>query len=276
MSIPFIKMHGLGNDFVIIDGRDRHVALSDDEVRALAARRTGIGCDQLIVIEPADGNGADAFMRIYNADGGEVAACGNATRCVASLLMDEGAQGAVRLGTAAGVLNAERVDDGAIAVDMGAPGAGWQDIPLAAPADTLHLEIAAGPLRDAVAVSMGNPHAVFFVDDAEAIDLAALGPALEHDEVFPERANIGIAQVIDRHTIRLRVWERGVGITMACATGACAAAVAAGRRGLVDAEVRLSLDGGALAVHLRADGHVVMTGPVAVSFAGSFEHGAGP
>jgi diaminopimelate epimerase len=273
-SIPFIKMHGLGNDFVIIDGRRHPVALSDGEIRAVAARRTGIGCDQLIVIEPARDRPADAFMRIYNADGGEVGACGNATRCVASLLMAEGARDRVRLDTAAGVREAEGLDDGRIAVDMGAPGTDWRDIPLAGPADTLHLDLAAGPLSDPVAVNMGNPHAVFFVADAETVDLAALGPALEHHRMFPERANIEIAQVIDRQTIRLRVWERGAGITQACATGACAVAVAAHRRDLAGREVSLDMDGGRLAVEWRGDGHVLMTGPAAVSFNGSFEREA--
>ena len=282
MSIPFVKMHGLGNDFVIIDGRDHPIALSAGEVRALAARHTGIGCDQLIVIEDAgetdgngenSGNGADAFMRIYNADGGEVAACGNATRCVASLLMRDGAGNKVRLRTNAGLLEAEGLADGSVAVDMGAAATDWREIPLAAAADTLHLDIKAGPLNDPVAVSMGNPHAVFFVDDAAAIDLAALGPALERHAMFPERANIGIAEVIDRATIRLRVWERGVGITAACATGACAAAVAANRRLLTDPGVTIHMDGGRLAVELRGDGHVLMTGPVATSFSGSFDLG---
>ena len=272
-SIPFVKMHGLGNDFVIIDGRSHPVSLSGDEVRALARRRTGIGCDQLIVIEPADTDGADAFMRIYNADGGEVAACGNATRCVADLLMREGARDAVRLATNAGLLAAESLKDGRVAVDMGEPGIEWREIPLAEPADTLHLDISAGPLRDPVAVNMGNPHAVFFVDDAEAVDLAALGPALEHHQMFPERANIGVAQVIDTETIRLRVWERGVGITVACGTGACAAAVAANRRELTGRFVTLNMDGGALEIELRGDGHVLMAGPVAESFSGSFENG---
>ncbi len=267
-SIPFTKMHGLGNDFVIIDGRDRQVALSGDHIRSLADRRTGIGCDQLIVIEQADA--ADAFMRIYNADGGEVAACGNATRCVAALLMREAARDSVRLGTNAGILEAESLEGGSVAVDMGEPGTEWRDIPLAEPWDTLHLEISAGPLRDPAAVSMGNPHAVFFVDDVEAVDLAALGPGLEHHELFPERANIGIARIVDRETIRLRVWERGAGITMACGTGACAAAVAANLRGLTGRFVTVELDGGALEVELRADGHVLMSGPVAVSFTGSF------
>ena len=273
-NIEFIKMHGLGNDFVIIDGRRHPVALTAGEIRVVAARRTGIGCDQLIVIEPAPNDGADAFMRIYNADGGEVGACGNATRCVASLLMVEGARDRVRLDTAAGVREAEGLDDGRIAVDMGAPGTDWRDIPLAGPADTLHLDVAAGPLRDPVAVNMGNPHAVFFVADAEAVDLATLGPELEHHRMFPERANIEIAQVIDRQTIRLRVWERGAGITPACATGACAVAVAAHRRELAGREVRLDMDGGRLAVDWRGDGHVLMTGPAAVSFKGSFEREA--
>jgi diaminopimelate epimerase len=269
-DVPFTKMHGLGNDFVVIDARDRPLALSADAVRALAARHTGVGCDQLIVMEPAaDGGTADLFMRIYNADGGEVDACGNATRCVAKLLIGKGGRELVRIETGGGVLVAEDATGDAVSVDMGPPGLGWQDIPLAAEADTLHLDVTSGPLSDPAAASMGNPHCVFFVDNLDAIPIEALGPELEHLDLFPERANIGVAQIIDDMTMRLRVWERGVGLTLACGTGACAAAVSAHRRGLTGRRVGVQVDGGTLAIEWRADDHVVMTGPAAISFTGS-------
>ena len=231
----------------------------------------GVGCDQVIVIETAKNGHADAFMRILNADGGEVAACGNATRCVAALLMRETGRDAARIETLAGVLQAHGLAGGTVAVDMGEAKFGWRDIPLAREQDTLHLKLSAGPLSDPCAVSMGNPHAVFFVPDAEAVDLATLGPKLEHDPIFPERANIGAAQIVARDRIRLRVWERGAGLTLACGTGACAALVAASRRGLTDRAAEIILDGGSLRVEWRADGHVIMSGPVAVAFTGTVE-----
>ncbi len=271
---PFIKMHGLGNDFVVIDARAKALRLSAEDVRAIANRHTGIGCDQLIEIETPHAKEADAFMRIWNADGGEVAACGNASRCVASLLMGETKRASIVLETRAGLLAAEAREQGRIAVDMGVPRLGWQEIPLARAMDTLHLDLVRGPLRDAVGVSMGNPHAVFFVADVEAVDLATLGPTLERDPLFPERANIGIAQMLDRTRIRLRVWERGVGLTLACGTGACAALVAAVRRGLAERRATLMLDGGPLEIEWRADDHVMMAGPVATSFTGVFPNGA--
>jgi diaminopimelate epimerase len=270
-TLPFIKMHGLGNDFVVIDGRSRPVVLTGDEARAIADRHTGVGCDQVIVVEPAAG--ADAFMRIRNADGGEVHACGNAARCVASLLIDESGRPSVTIDTASGKLVAERAPAGAFTVDMGRPRLEWRDIPLARPMDTLHVGLALGPLRDPVAISMGNPHAVFFVDDVEVIPIETLGPQLEHDQLFPERANIGIAQVAGRDRLRLRVWERGAGLTRACGTGACAAAVAAHRRGLAGRRVAIVVDGGQLEIAWRADDHVTMTGPVATSFTGEIDVG---
>jgi diaminopimelate epimerase len=225
----------------------------------------------VIVIEPARNGHAEAFMRIMNADGGEVAACGNAARCVASLLMRETGRDAARIETLAGILEAQGLAGGAVAVDMGEAKIGWRDIPLAREQDTLHLTLSAGPLSDPVAVSMGNPHATFFVPDAERIDLVTLGPKLERDPLFPERANIGVAQVSARDRIRLRVWERGAGLTLACGTGACAALVAAARRGVADRAADLILDGGTLRVEWRADGHVVMSGPVAVAFTGTMD-----
>jgi diaminopimelate epimerase len=267
-NFRFTKMHGLGNDFVILDRRRDAVVLDAAGARAIANRHTGVGCDQVILIELPQDARADAFMRIHNADGGEVAACGNATRCVADILMAENGRDCVRIQTLAGVLDASRMEDTRVTVDMGLPGLAWNEIPLATDQDTLSLDIAAGPLKQPVAVGMGNPHAVFFVDDAETIDLAELGPALEHDPIFPERANIGVAQLSDENQLRLRVWERGAGVTLACGTGACAAAVAAHRRGLTGRKVTVTLDGGALEIDWRDDGHVMMTGPVATSFTG--------
>ncbi len=268
-DVPFTKMHGLGNDFVVIDARDRPIALKPGAVRAIAARRTGVGCDQLIVMEAAAKGAADVFMRIRNADGGEVDACGNATRCVAAVLMKEGARDTVRIQTSAGILMAEGGQGGAVTVDMGRPGLTWQDIPLAHVADTLHLDLAAGPLADPAAASMGNPHCVFFVDDVGAIAMEQLGPEFEHHSLFPERANVGVAQVIDEATLRLRVWERGVGLTLACGTGACAAVVSAHRRKLTGRRVETRLDGGSLVIEWRDDDHVTMTGPAAISFTGT-------
>ena len=267
---PFIKMHGLGNDFVVVDARTEPFVLDDAATRAVADRRTGIGCDQLITLEPPTNGAADVFMRIRNADGGEVEACGNATRCVASLIMAETGREHCTVETQAGLLHAVSTEAGGIAVDMGELRTAWQEIPLAREMDTLHLELACGPLSDPVAVNIGNPHAVFFVADAAAVDLETLGPQLEHDPLFPERANIGVAELMGPDCLRVRVWERGVGLTRACGTGACAAAAAAHRRGLTDRKVEVQLDGGPLALEWREDGHMVMTGPVATSFTGVF------
>jgi len=268
IGMPFIKMHGLGNDFVVIDARAQPLALNDAQARAIADRKTGVGCDQFIVIEPAKNGSTDATMRIRNADGGEVEACGNASRCVAQLLMQEQRTNRVVIDTAAGVIVAEDVGEGRVAVDLGLARLEWRDIPLARAMDTLHLDLALGPLSDPVAVNVGNPHAVFFVPDAEAIDLKTLGPQLERHALFPERCNIEAATVLSRNRIRMRVWERGVGITRACGTGACATLVAAVRRGLTAAKAEVVLDGGPLEIEWLPDKHVRMTGPVATSFTG--------
>jgi diaminopimelate epimerase len=268
-SRPFIKMHGLGNDFVVIDARERPLALSNEEAQAIADRHSGVGCDQLLILEkPAKPNLADVFMRILNADGSESGACGNGTRCVADLLMRESGRDKLVIETSAGLLDAERAPGGRVSVDMGAARLDWREIPLKEACDTNHVPLAVGPLKDPVAVNMGNPHAVFFVDDAAKIDLASLGSVLEHHAMFPERANIGIAQLIGPDRLRLRVWERGVGITLACGSGACAAAVAAARRGLTGRKVAIVLERGELELEWLKDGHVLMTGPVAVSFTG--------
>jgi len=208
-------------------------------------------------------------MGIRNADGSEAEACGNGARCVAALLMREAGTHHVTIETKGGLIEAISEPDGRITVDMGPARTDWRDIPLSAPVDPMHLPLQVGPLADGVGVSMGNPHAVFFVPDAEAIDLAALGPTLEHHALFPERANIEIAQILTRKSIRMRVWERGAGITRACGSGACATLVAAVLRGLTDRTAEIMLDGGPLTIAWRADEHVLMTGPVALSYSGT-------
>jgi diaminopimelate epimerase len=262
MTIPFVKMHGCGNDFVIFDERAHALGITPTQAAALADRHTGIGCDQLIVIQPAEQ--ADAFMRIYNPDGSEAGACGNATRCVADRLMRESGRAGVTIRTISGILPAVRRTDGLVQVDMGPPGLDWTDIPLALPMATLRLDLPGEP----AAASMGNPHATFFVADLDAEPIAVLGPRREHDPIFPHRANIGFAQVIDPGTIRLKVWERGAGLTLACGSGACAALVNAHRRGLTGRQAQVIVDGGALEIEWRDDGHVLMTGPVATAFHG--------
>jgi diaminopimelate epimerase len=266
-------MHGLGNDFVVIDARagkpGAGIAIGDAVAAAIADRHTGIGCDQLIVVEDAPGADADAFMRIRNADGGEVDACGNATRCVGAVLLGESGADTVRIRTGADLLTVTRADGGLVTVDMGVPRLGWDDVPLAMAADTLHLDLERGSLADPAAASMGNPHATFFVDDADAVLISVLGPELEVDPMFPERANIGIAQMLAPDRMRLRVWERGAGLTPACGTGACAAVVNASRRGLANRRMVVEMDGGELLIDWREDtGHVFMTGPAETSFAG--------
>lgn len=263
----FIKMHGLGNDFVIVDARETPFAPSPAEARLIADRRQGVGCDQLIVLAPPGHCEADLTMRIFNPDGSPAEACGNATRCVASLVMAK-RPGPVTIETAAGLLPCEASDEGLVAADMGTIRTGWDEIPLATPQDTLNIDLSLGPLANPVGVNVGNPHAVFFVPDCEAIALATLGPQLEHHPIFPERANISVASVIGPDRLRMRVWERGAGITLACGSGACAVAVAAARRGLTGRRVEVVMDGGALTIDWREDNHIVMTGPVATSFTG--------
>ena len=268
---PFLKMHGLGNDFVILDARQQPVDLPVPAVRAIADRRTGVGFDEMLVLEPARDAHADAFMGIRNADGSEAEACGNGARCVAWLLMRERGAKHVTIETRGGLIEAVTEPDGRVTVDMGRARTDWREIPLSAPFDTLHLPLTFGPLSDPVGVSMGNPHAVFFVPDAEAVDLAILGPTLEHHAMFPNRANIEVAQILSPERIRMRVWERGAGITRACGSGACATLVAAARRGLTGRKGEVLLDGGPLTIAWRDDDHVLMTGPVAVTYSGSLD-----
>ena len=262
-GLRFLKMHGLGNDFVIIDARNGG---GDPVTPALASalgdRHRGIGFDQLAVI--ADSGDADADVTFWNADGSTAGACGNATRCVAHLLMDESGIDTLALETANGRLSGTRLADGRIEVDMGAARTGWRDIPLAQEADTVALPLDGAP----GAVSMGNPHCVFFVDDAEAVPLAEVGPEWEHHPMFPERTNVEFVHLISSTEVRLRVWERGAGITLACGSGACGAVVAGIRKGLLQRRVTLHLDGGALDIEWLENGHVTMTGPIAHVFEG--------
>ena len=267
-ALSFTKMHGLGNDFVIVDGRGASCPVGSDEARLIADRHTGVGCDQVIVLDAAYAPGADVFMAIFNADGSEVGACGNAARCVAQIMMGELGNEDVIVETRAEVLKAHR-DGTMIAVDMGPAMLDWHDIPLQEDTDTLHLPIDLGPLSDPAGTSMGNPHMTFFVDDLSAIAMEELGPQLEVHPLYPEKANVGVAQVLNRGRLKLRVWERGAGLTMACGTGACAAAVSAVRRELTDRSMTVELDGGDLQITWQeSDGHVIMTGPTATVFAG--------
>jgi diaminopimelate epimerase len=272
MRAPFIKMHGCGNDFVVMDERATSLELTQDRAVLIADRHRGIGCDQFIVLErPPAPHQADVFMRIRNPDGSEAGACGNATRCVADLLARETGQRVFTIQTISGLLPARVLDDGRVEVDMGPARLDWTEIPLAGAANTLHLDLAAPGVADPAAASMGNPHATFFVDDMDAIDIPAIGPVLEHAPLFPQRANIGFVQVTSSTSFRLRVWERSAGLTLACGSGACAAMVNAARRGLTGRRAHVIVDGGALDMEWREDGHVLMTGPVATAFHGTID-----
>ncbi len=271
MSYAFIKMHGLGNDFAVLDRRADGLIPDLPLRRALADRKRGIGCDQLIVLGPAESPDADVFMRMYNPDGTEAGACFNATRCVAMLLFPAKKNRPVTLQTIAGFLKASPGQDGLVEVDCGKPALDWQAIPLARAMDTLQVPLRLGDLMDPCCVSMGNPHAVFFVPNVLNVPLDQVGPRLETDPLFPERSNIEVATVIDRSHIRMRVWERRTGITQACGSGACATLVAAVRRGLTDRQATIHLDGGDLAVAWRAeDDHVLMSGPATHVYNGTF------
>lgn len=267
-GLPFKKMHGLGNDFVVIDGRTHAVSFDNAAAKRIADRRMGVGCDQFIVLEPPQTDGADVFMRIRNHDGGEVGACGNATRCIADQVMDENGTAHVVIETLAGHLKCWRAENGDVTVDMGPVNTDWQTIPLAQEMDTLNLDLTVGPLNGPAAVNVGNPHCSFFVDDVNAISLEDIGPQVENHPLFPERTNVQVVQVIDRETIRVRVWERGAGITMASGSSACATAVNAHRRGLTGAKVNVVLDGGTLVVEHTEDNRVTQSGPFATAFEG--------
>ena len=265
MMFDFWKMHGAGNDFVLFDARQTPVPLTPSVIAALCHRQTGIGCDQLVVMEATDH--ADVLARFFNQDGSESGACGNASRCVAELVSAGSGQPRVMIRTRAGLLRAERVEGGQFRVDMGAPRLRAEQIPLARSLDTLHLPLPGDP----AACSMGNPHATWFVEDLEAEDIVRLGPARERDPLFIERANIGFAQILAPDRIRLKVWERGSGLTLACGSGACATLVNAHRRGLCGRKATLILDGGQLEIEWDANGHVLMTGPATRVFRGQIE-----
>jgi len=262
-GLPFAKMHGLGNDFVVIDRRETGARITATLARALADRHRGVGFDQLAVIEPDPGN-ADLALTFFNADGSCSAACGNATRCIARAEMDRTGATTLTLKTARGVLTARDAGHGLTSVNMGTPHCDWAEIPLSGPADTLHLPIAGDP----VATGMGNPHCTFFVEDAEAVDLAGLGPEIETHPLFPARTNVQVANLTGPDHLRMRVWERGTGITLASGSSSCAVAVAAARRGLTGRRVKITLDGGDIAIDWRDDG-VWMTGPTVHVFSGT-------
>lgn len=263
MRVPFVKMHGLGNDFIVLDARvDAVPAMTGALAAALADRFTGIGCDQLILLEPS--GSADLRMRIFNHDGGEVEACGNASRAVGLLLGKP-----ARIETLGGVLAVDPADSG-VAVELPAPKFEWDEIPLAYPMDTHHMPVAWETLDAPTAVNVGNPHVIFFVPDCSAVELDRLGPEIEHDPLFPDRINVNVATIESRGRIRLRVWERGVGETRACGTGACATAIGAMRRGLAERTVTVALPGGELLIEWTAAGTIRMTGPAAESFRGTF------
>ena len=268
----FKKMHGLGNDFIIFDVRGGAALPDKDVLSGLTERRTGIGCDQIIVLDKPKDAEADIFMKILNApDISEAQACGNATRCVASLLMNELDKDQVTIQTVAGLLPCEAVEGNRnrICADMGEAKLEWNEIPLAEKCDTLHLGIGVEEAHDPVAVNIGNPHAVFFIDNVEMAPVREWGTRIEHDRMFPERTNVEFAQIIDRKTIRMRVWERSAGETAACGSAACATIVAAVRRDLADRKADVLLNGGTLNLEWReSDGHVLMTGPVAYIFDG--------
>jgi len=268
---PFVKMHGLRNDFVIVDARQTAYRPSVQETLSICDRHVGIGADELLIIEPARQKSTIhyAFMRILNPDGREVEACGNATRCVAWLFMQESGKSTVTIETLGGTLVCQRKGEKRVNVNMGYLRTHWQDIPLSKKMDTLHLKISAGPLKDPVGMNIGNPHAVFFVKDLKKIDLRQWGPILQSHALFPEEANIGVVQITGEMTIDLSVWERPGKLTTACGTGACAAVAAAHRRGLIDhRKVEVNMPAGRVDVELMEDGSVEMTGPVEVCFTG--------
>ena len=275
-EIEFIKMNGLGNDFAIFDSRQGTFALHGGLISSIADRDEGIGFDQMILLAPSER--ADVFMKIFNADGSEVDACGNATRCVARLIAGEVNRPGVAIETNAGLLTAQIISDDQVMVDMGAPRFDWQEIPLAEEfRDTRMIELQVGPIDNPVmhspsVVNVGNPHCIFWVDDISAHDLSKIGPMLEHHPLFPERANISLAEVKGKTVIDLAVWERGAGLTRACGTAACAAAVAAARKGLTGRNVTVSLPGGDLQIHWReADDHILMTGAIELEYKGSID-----
>ncbi|MBO87984.1 MAG: diaminopimelate epimerase [Rickettsiales bacterium] len=268
--VPFTKMHGAGNDFVVIDQRAHQLNLSAKTFAVIADRHRGIGCDQIISIESSQ-NGADVRFRFHNADGSEAGTCGNGARCAASKVMDEDGTSTLSIETHSAILSAERAASGEITIDMGPAHLDWKNIPLSKAIKTCSLPSLIDGLAAPIAVGIGNPHCVFFVDDAEAIEIELHGPIIEHHPLFPERTNVEFVSLLDGNRMRLRVWERGVGVTLACGSGVCAVVVAAIRRRLIKGRsAEIVADGGILSASWREDGNVLLTGPVATSFLGTF------
>ena len=277
MSFYFRKMNGLGNDFVVLDARRDSITITEDKARAIADRKMGIGCDQLIVME--NSSTADVRMRIWNAEGGEVPSCGNASRCIADLMFDELKTDAATIETKGGFLVAKKAGEHLVTIDQGKPKFDWKDIPLSeAFPDTRHIELQVGPidaplLHSPSVVNVGNPHCIFWVNDLNVVDLSKVGPMLEHHPLFPERANISLAQVVARDHVLLKVWERGAGLTRACGTAACATMAAGHRIKIIDAKCRITLPGGDLFMSVNDEGHILMTGPAALDFEGTLPEG---
>lgn len=273
MPTNFIKMHGLGNDFAVIDLTKDGGTVTAEQAQQIADRRRGVGCDQVLVMEKPENPKADVFMRIYNPDGSEAGACGNGTRCVASLYMQQNNLQQCVVETVSGLLPSKIIEGNLIQVDMGEPRTRWQDIPLSQECDTLNLGILHGrqTMTEPVAVNVGNPHTIFFVDDVAKVDVEKLGPEVENHVLFPERTNVEFAQVLSPEKIRVRVWERGTGVTQACGSGACATIVAAARRGLTGRKAEIILDGGSLFMEWRSeDNRILMTGPATHVYQGIF------
>ena len=277
MSFYFRKMNGLGNDFVVLDARRDSITITEDKARAIADRKLGIGCDQLIVMEKS--STADVRMRIWNAEGNEVQSCGNASRCIADLMFDELKADAATIETKGGFLVAKKAGDHLVTIDQGKPKFDWKDIPLSeAFPDTRHIELQVGPidaplLHSPSVVNVGNPHCIFWVNDLDVVDLSKVGPMLEHHPLFPERANISLAKVVARDHVLLKVWERGTGLTLACGTAACATMAAGHRIKIIDAKCRITLPGGDLFMAVNDEGHILMTGPAALDFEGTLPEG---
>jgi diaminopimelate epimerase len=277
MTLHFRKMNGLGNDFVVLDARKTPIAISEAQARAIANRKTGIGCDQLIVME--NSSIADVRMRIWNAEGGEVPSCGNASRCIADLMFDELGATSTTIDTKGGFLLAKKAGDHLVTIDQGMPKFDWKDIPLSEVfADTRHIELQVGPidaplLHSPSVVNVGNPHCIFWVNDLDVVDLSRVGPMLEHHPLFPERANISLAKVVARDHVLLKVWERGTGLTLACGTAACATMAAGHRIKIIDAKCTITLPGGDLFMSVNEEGHIIMTGPAALDFEGTLPEG---
>ncbi len=278
MTFHFRKMNGLGNDFVVLDARKGALAITEEKARAIANRKTGIGCDQLIVME-ASGI-ADIRMRIWNAEGGEVPSCGNASRCIADLMFDELAAASATIETKGGFLTAVKAGEHLVTIDQGLPKFGWRDIPLSEDfPDTRHIELQLGPIDTPLihspsVVNVGNPHCIFWVNDLDVVDLSRVGPMLENHPLFPERANISLAKVVARDHVLLKVWERGAGLTQACGTAACATMAAGHRIKIIEAKCRITLPGGDLFMSVdENNGHIIMTGPAALDFEGTMPEG---